>query len=68
MVQSEMDQICRNDPEFRPPSPYKRAILLIVDRSIDALAPLLHDFTYQAMATDLVGLQNGRFMYLGLTK
>lgn len=36
-----------------------KSLLLVVDRSVDAIAPLLHEFTYQAMTTDLVGLEKG---------
>ena len=31
-----------------------RGTLLIVDRSIDPLAPLMHEYTYQAMINDLL--------------
>ena len=33
----------------------RRSILLVVDRSTDVLASVLHEFTYQAMLHDLVG-------------
>lgn len=37
-----------------------RGVLIIVDRTEDLVAPLLHEFTYQAMATDLLdGLEPG---------
>jgi syntaxin-binding protein 1 len=61
-VQSELDLLCRNDPAYPPPSSHKRAILLIVDRSIDVLSPFMHEFSYQAMAADLVGFKNGKYM------
>jgi len=36
-----------------------RAVLFIVDRSMDSFAPLLHEFTYQAMAHDLEPIKDG---------
>jgi len=35
-----------------------RPTLLIVDRTIDTVAPALHEFTYQAMIYDLCGVEN----------
>lgn len=61
ILKSELDKICKNDPSFLPRSNNDRATLLIVDRSIDVLSPLLHEFSYQAMATDLIGLNNGKY-------
>lgn len=59
MVQQEIDDLCRLDPDFPPSSPYQRATLIIVDRTIDSVAPLLHEFTYQAMINDLLPVQDG---------
>eukprot|EP00842_Homolaphlyctis_polyrhiza_P002763 jgi/Hompol1/3488/HPOL_003257-RA len=60
-VQQELDNLCRLDPEFPPRTPYDRAILVICDRTIDVLAPLLHEFSYQAMIADLIGLETGKY-------
>lgn len=40
-------------------SEFSDATLLILDRSYDVLTPLIHDFAYQSVVADLVGLQNG---------
>lgn len=55
-VQRQLDDYSRANESYPPAySPDKpRAILLICDRTLDLYAPLLHEFTYQAMATDIV--------------
>ncbi|KAL1916713.1 uncharacterized protein VTP21DRAFT_5417 [Calcarisporiella thermophila] len=59
-VQIEIDNQFRADRRSAPDRP----TLIVVDRSIDAVAPLLHEFTYQAMANDLLNLEDGkRFTY-----
>jgi syntaxin-binding protein 1 len=37
----------------------QKSVLLICDRSIDAIAPLLHEFTYQAMTIDNIEFERG---------
>ncbi|KAJ3179267.1 vacuolar sorting protein VPS33/slp1 [Gaertneriomyces sp. JEL0708] len=62
-VQHELDELCRVDPDFPPESPHKRAILVIVDRTLDLVSPLVHEFTYQAMMNDLLVLEGGKYIY-----
>ena len=51
-----MDDYCRLNENYPPPSVASkpRAILLITDRTMDLYSPLLHEFSYQAMAMDIV--------------
>ena len=41
----------------------ERPTILILDRSDDALSPLLHEFTYQAMVHDLLPVDGERYQY-----
>ncbi|KAJ2603126.1 syntaxin binding protein 1 [Coemansia sp. RSA 1804] len=41
-------------PTHAPPS-----TVIILDRSVDMYAPLLHEFTYQAVVHDLIDLEDG---------
>ncbi|KAF5383619.1 hypothetical protein D9615_003550 [Tricholomella constricta] len=65
MVQNNLEEHKKQNPEFAKHSPASpeasrpRATLFITDRSMDMLAPFLHEFTYQAMANDLLPIQNG---------
>ncbi|CAN3371561.1 hypothetical protein DIURU_004001 [Diutina rugosa] len=54
--QRQIDDYFRANPDFPPATTgdKPRSLLIIVDRSIDLFAPLLHEFTYQAMAMDIV--------------
>lgn len=66
-VQRQLDDYCRANADY-PPQAHDgapRAILLICDRTLDLFAPLLHEFTYQAMAMDIVeGLERrGRYTF-----
>jgi len=46
-----------NQKPSDPPRP--RATLIITDRSMDVVAPLIHEFTYQAMCNDLLPIEDG---------
>lgn len=63
--QRQIDDYFRNNPDFPPSSQgdKPRSVLLIVDRSIDLYSPLLHEFTYQAMAMDIVPLLEREGIY-----
>lgn len=58
-VQDELDLYAKYHEDFPPASNRPRAVLYIVDRSMDIYAPLLHEFTYQAMAFDLLPIREG---------
>ncbi|KAJ3259941.1 vacuolar sorting protein VPS33/slp1 [Boothiomyces macroporosus] len=54
MLQNDLDQLEKSDPDFPLPSEYRKTILIIIDRTFDMMAPFLHEFTYQAMMNDLI--------------
>ncbi|KAI9836567.1 MAG: hypothetical protein M1819_001199 [Sarea resinae] len=58
-VQEELDQYAKFHEDFPPPSTRPRGALFITDRSMDLYAPLVHEFTYQAMAHDLLPIREG---------
>ncbi|KAJ1555099.1 vacuolar sorting protein VPS33/slp1, partial [Nowakowskiella sp. JEL0078] len=60
LVKSELDNLRDHDSSF-PSKTSSPATLIILDRSIDVIAPLLHEHTYQAMAQDLVVFDNGKY-------
>jgi syntaxin-binding protein 1 len=58
-IQDEIDQYAKFNHDFPPPSPRPRGVLFIVDRTMDLFTPLVHEFTYQAMAHDLLRIKDG---------
>ncbi|EYB29742.1 hypothetical protein FG05_09686 [Fusarium graminearum] len=58
-VQEELDAYAQWDTNFPPPSQRPQATLVITDRSMDLMAPLVHEFSYQAMAHDLLPIKDG---------
>ncbi|ORY34634.1 Sec1-like protein [Naematelia encephala] len=58
-VQADLDEYMNNNPEFPAPSSRPKAVLFIVDRSMDPAVPLLHEFWYQAMVNDLLKIDDG---------
>ncbi len=62
-VQAAIDQYVRdNEPKIESSRP--RSVLFITDRSMDTVAPFLHEFSYQAMCNDLLAIEDGtRYHY-----
>lgn len=55
-VSAQLDQV-KEDINSANAERRGRAVLLILDRSVDSVSPLLHEFTYQAMAYDLLPIE-----------
>lgn len=53
-VQDKLDMYAKYNQDFPPQSQRPRGALYITDRTMDLMAPFLHEFTYQAMAFDLL--------------
>lgn len=64
--QNELDMYARNNPNFPDTSEGRpRGVFLILDRSVDWIAPLLHEFTYQAAAYDVLPMDKWQsFKYM----
>jgi syntaxin-binding protein 1 len=58
-VQNEIDAYAQWNQDFPPPKDRTRGALYILDRSLDLFAPFVHEFTYQAMAHDLLPVKDG---------
>ncbi|GBE89630.1 Protein transport protein [Sparassis crispa] len=60
MVQNDLDEYKKANPDFPASDAQRpRSTLIITDRTMDTVAPLLHEFTYQAMANDLLPIEDG---------
>ncbi|KAH7088943.1 Sec1-like protein [Paraphoma chrysanthemicola] len=58
-VQDKLDMYAQYNQDFPPPSNRPRGALYITDRAMDLMAPFVHEFTYQAMAFDLLPIIEG---------
>ncbi|TVY83797.1 Protein transport protein sec1 [Lachnellula suecica] len=57
-VQNKLDEYAHFNSNFPPPATRPQGVLIITDRSMDLVAPLIHEFTYQAMAYDLLSIKD----------
>ncbi len=48
-LEEDMNKLRAKLPDWKPSEARERGVLLIVDRSLDPVAPLMHEYTYQAM-------------------
>ncbi|RYP07471.1 hypothetical protein DL764_002478 [Monosporascus ibericus] len=58
-ISEELDEYVQWNPNFPPQSSRPQGVLVVTDRSMDLMAPLMHEFTYQAMAHDLLPIKDG---------
>ncbi|KAI0406173.1 Sec1 family protein [Xylaria palmicola] len=57
-ISEELDEYAQWNPNFPPPSSRPQGVLIVTDRSMDLMSPLIHEFTYQAMAHDLLPIKD----------
>ncbi|KAI9842989.1 MAG: vacuolar sorting protein VPS33/slp1 [Thelocarpon superellum] len=63
-IQDDLDDYAHFHADFPPQVNRPRGALFVVDRSMDLTSPLVHEFTYQAMAHDLLPIREGeKVMY-----
>lgn len=55
LIQEGIDHYSSRNPNFKP---VPGGDFIIVDRTVDLVSPLLHEFTYQAMAQDLLPIHH----------
>ncbi|KAF9585154.1 vacuolar sorting protein VPS33/slp1 [Lunasporangiospora selenospora] len=54
-AQMELDEYFKGQPRIGLKQPH----LVIIDRSLDPITPILHDFYYQGLLTDLLPIKDG---------
>lgn len=60
-LQDQLDSYKKLNSKFPPQSSRPKSVLFVIDRTFDLCAPVVHEFTYQAMINDLLPIKNGKY-------